>query len=195
VGVTGVPSDTAVLDSIVAGAGGDPRRVRTVTIGFNAVADLLAGRVTAATAFWNDEGVTLERRRGGFHVFRVDAYGAPAYPELVLCTTVSLLRRNPELARSVVRALVSGYGFTLSHPSASAADLESHVPGLDPSLVSAELSALLPAFRAHGGRVGELDTPILRAWSHWETRFGIVRRPPDVATSFDPGFVSRPPVG
>src|SRR5205807_51467 len=83
-GITGVPSDTAVLDSIVAGAGAKPRNVHTVTIGFNAVADLLAGRVAGATAFWNDEGVTLQHRRRGFHIFRVDAYGAPSYPELVL---------------------------------------------------------------------------------------------------------------
>src|SRR5439155_26312123 len=50
VGVTGVPSDDAVLRSIVAGAGGDPRRVRTVTSGFNAVPALLARRVAGATA-------------------------------------------------------------------------------------------------------------------------------------------------
>jgi NMT1/THI5 like len=36
-GVTGLPSDEAVLRSIVAGDGGDPDRVRRVTIGFQAV--------------------------------------------------------------------------------------------------------------------------------------------------------------
>src|SRR5258708_35736041 len=56
VGITGVPSDTAVLDSIVTGAGGNPHPVHTLTIGFNAVADMLAGRGSAATAFWSDEG-------------------------------------------------------------------------------------------------------------------------------------------
>jgi NitT/TauT family transport system substrate-binding protein/putative hydroxymethylpyrimidine transport system substrate-binding protein len=40
-----VPSDTAVLDSIVAGAGGDPAKVKTVTMGYDAVAALLAHRV------------------------------------------------------------------------------------------------------------------------------------------------------
>jgi NitT/TauT family transport system substrate-binding protein/putative hydroxymethylpyrimidine transport system substrate-binding protein len=190
VGVTGLPSDTAVLDSILAGAGADPRRVHPVTIGFNAVADLLAGRVAAATAFWNDEGVTLLRHRPGFHVFRVDAYGAPAYPELVLCTTASELRREPSVARATVRALVSGYDFTLAHPRQSGADLERLVPGLDPGLVRAELAALLPAFRARDGRVGELKLPTLRRWASWEVRFGIVKRPPDISATFDPGLVN-----
>jgi putative hydroxymethylpyrimidine transport system substrate-binding protein len=185
-GITGVPSDTAVLDSVVAGAGGDPRRVHTVTIGFNAVADLLAGRVAGATAFWNDEGVTLQRHRRGFHVFRVDSYGAPSYPELVLCVTASRLHRDPGLVRSVVRALVAGYTFTVDHPAQSAADLESAVTGLEPSLVGAELTALRPAFRAADGRVGELNRATLGRWADWETRFGIVHRRPDLAAMFDP---------
>ena len=58
-GVTGLPSDEAVLRSVVAGDGGDPDRVRATTIGFEAVKALLAGRVDAATAFWNAEGVAL----------------------------------------------------------------------------------------------------------------------------------------
>src|SRR3954471_7129835 len=41
VGVTGVPSDNAVLRAVVQGDGGDPRAVRKVTIGFNAVPALL----------------------------------------------------------------------------------------------------------------------------------------------------------
>ena len=188
VGITGVPSDTAVLDSIVEGAGGDPRKLRTVTIGFNAVADLLAGKVAAATAFWNDEGVTLARQRPGFHAFKVDDYGAPRYPELVLCATATSLRRDPGLARHLVSALEAGYRFTISSPGRSASNLERLVSGLDPALVSAELTALLPAFRAPNGNVGELDTATLRRWAAWEAHFRIVSRAPDVGVTFDLSF-------
>lgn len=191
VGVTGVPSDYAVLNSIVAGAGGTPRRLHDITIGFNAVPDLLAGRVAAATAFWNDEGVALTHARPGFHVFQAYSYGAPAYPELVLCATGPALRHDPALAAGVVTALVRGYRFTLASPRAAAADLERLVPGLDDKLVAEQLAAELPAFRGPGGRVGELDARILRAWAAWEARFGVVKHPPDLARMFDPRFVSR----
>ena len=61
------------------GDGGDPAKVKPITIGFNAVAPLLAGRVAGATAFWNVEGVDAAAASGpGFHVFRVDDYGAPS---------------------------------------------------------------------------------------------------------------------
>ena len=191
VGITGVPSDTAVLDSIVAGGGGVPAKVKTIVIGYNAVADLLAGRVAAVTAFWNDEGVTLNRSRPGFHVFRVDQYGAPSYPELVLCATGAELRTDPALARSVVQALVRGYSTVLRDPQAGERALETLVPGLDPGLVTAELRGLLPAFRLPGEQVGELDPRTLQAWARWEVRFGIVNRAPDVASMFAPGFVGR----
>ena len=189
VGVTGVPSDGAVLRSIVAGAGGNPARLKTITIGFNAVANLLTGRVAAATAFWNDEGVTIRRRRPGFHVFRVDQYGAPTYPELVLSATRASLRAHPDLARSMVSALAAGYRQVLSDPSSGKQALLSLVPGLDPSLLGAELQGLLPAFRGPGGRVGALDAVRLRAWAQWEKRFGIVASVPRVSAMFTQRFL------
>jgi ABC-type nitrate/sulfonate/bicarbonate transport system substrate-binding protein len=191
VGVTGDPSDTAVLDSVVRGAGGDPAKVKTITIGFDAVADLLAGRVDAATAFWNDEGVSLQRRRPGFHVFRVDRYGAPSYPELVVCASHSFLHAHPDLARALVRTLSRGYGAVIGHPQVGVHALESQVPGLDPQLVAAELAKLEPAFTGPEHRFGALDVPLLRRWAHWEQRFGIVRGVPDVATTFDTRFARR----
>jgi putative hydroxymethylpyrimidine transport system substrate-binding protein len=191
VGITGDPSDTAVLDSIVAGAGGNPRTIRTITIGFNAVPALLAGRVAAATGFWNDEGVTLALDRPGFRIFRVDDYGAPSYPELVLCATHSSLEHDPGLARGVVAALVRGYEFTIANPRAASSALESMVPGLDPKLVAAQLTAELPAFAP----VGKLDVRSLRRWAAWEARFGIVARAPDVGAMFAPAFVNQVPAG
>jgi putative hydroxymethylpyrimidine transport system substrate-binding protein len=189
VGVTGDPSDLAVLHSILAGAGGDPRRVRTLTIGYNAVPALLAGRIAAATAFWNDEGVTLAHERPGFHSFLVQRYGAPSYPELVLCASAHTVSHDPGLVRAVVDSLLAGYRFTLAHPRRAEAELESRVPSLDPKLVAEQLAVELPAFRGPGGRVGVLDLALLRRWARWEARFGIVARAPDVRMIFDPAFV------
>lgn len=184
VGVAGDPSDLAVVHSIVAGGRGDPKSVKTIDIGSNAVPYLLSGRLAAATGFWNDEGVALAQRRPGFHVFRLDSYGAPSYPELVLCATRKTVSRDPNLARVVARVVRRGYGFTFSDPDASAADLERLVPGLDPNLIRADLAALRPALAGPNGRPGELDGALLKSWAQWEARFGIVSRPPDVAQAF-----------
>jgi len=189
VGVTGLPSDDAVLRSVVAGAGGDPARVHKVTIGFNAVQSLLARRVAAATAFWNVEGVALRERRPGARVFKVDDYGAPAYPELVLVTTRQTIDDEPALVRATVQALVRGYDLTLTDPASSVQDEVAANRGLDPSALTRQIDVLDTAFLGAGGRFGTLDTARLRAWARWEARFGIVRRAPDVARMFDPSFL------
>ena len=119
VGVTGLPSDDAVLRSIVTGAGGDYAKVDKVTIGFDAVPALLGGRVAGATAFWNDEGVALKGKRPGTREFRVDDYGAPPYPELVLVTARATLRDKPDVVSAAVKAIARGYGEAISDPESA----------------------------------------------------------------------------
>lgn len=183
-GVTGLPSDTAVLNSIVTGGGGDPARVKAVTIGFNAVGSLLAGRVAGATAFWNAEGVALRARRPATRIFKVDAYGAPPYPELVVCATRATLRTRRDLVRRTLAAIAAGYGFAIRRPAAALDDLLAAAPGLDRGLAARQLAAVRPVWAA-GGRFGRLDPKILRAWSAWDVRFGILARPVDVRAAFD----------
>jgi putative hydroxymethylpyrimidine transport system substrate-binding protein len=191
VGVTGVPSDDAVLRSTVRGAGGDPARVRTVAIGFNAVPSLLAGRVSAATAFWNIEGDALAQRGRGFHAFKVDEYGGPRYPELVLCVTRRTLDHRRDMIRRVLRALTRGYDYADRNSIRSALDLVRAQPGLDPRVVESQLSVTTPVFFPHNRVWGQLDPATLRAWASWEVRFGIVQREPDVARAFDGSLVPR----
>jgi len=190
VGVTGLPSDNAVARSIVAGAGGNPDRLRLTTIGFEAVRSLLTNRVAGATAFWNVEGVALRAKRPGIREFRVDDYGAPSYPELVLTVTRTTLRERPQLVRDSVKALVRGYGAVIADPRAGLDALLSQTDGLDRGVAKRELDAVLPAFTGGANRVGELDPQRLRAWAAWDKRFGIVKRLPDVARAFDGRFVA-----
>jgi NitT/TauT family transport system substrate-binding protein/putative hydroxymethylpyrimidine transport system substrate-binding protein len=112
VGVTGLPSDDAVVDAEVKADGGDPAKVKKVTIGFNAVSALAAEKVDGVTAFWNAEGVELERMNVPLHRFIVDKYGAPKYPELILATSRGTLDDDPELVEAVVAATMRGYDFT-----------------------------------------------------------------------------------
>lgn len=191
VGVTGLPSDDAVLDSIVSGAGGDPAKVKRTTIGFTAVTSLLTGRVAAATGFWNAEGVALRAKRPGIREFRVGDYGAPAYPELVLTVTRQTLDDEPGVVRSTVAAIARGYTEVLSDPESAVSDLIGATSGLEREDVTRELDAVSPAFEAGARYYGQLDPGRLEAWAHWELRFGIVKHLPDVARAFDGSFVPR----
>ena len=192
VGVTGLPSDDAVLRSIVVGAGGDPRKIRKTTIGFSAVPSLLTGRVAGATAFWNAEGVAIRARRPNIREFRVDDFGAPAYPELVLTVTRETLRDEPGLVRATVAALARGYEEVLADPENGVSALVTQTSGLKQAAVQRELDAVMPSFTAGARGFGELDRRRLQAWARWEQRFGLVKEAPDVGLTFDGRYVPAP---
>ncbi|HEY6692920.1 MAG TPA: ABC transporter substrate-binding protein [Solirubrobacteraceae bacterium] len=184
-GVTGLPSDVAVLRSIVQGDGGDPDKVKATTIGFEAVKALLARRVDAATAFWNVEGVALKARRPGMHEFRVDDFGAPAYPELVLCVTRATLDDERPVIRATIRALRRGYNEAQVDPESAVSALVDANPDLDRAAAAAQLDAVSPAFTAGADVYGQLRADVLDQWADWDLKFGIVKRPIDVGSAFD----------
>jgi NitT/TauT family transport system substrate-binding protein/putative hydroxymethylpyrimidine transport system substrate-binding protein len=184
VGVTGVPSDEAVLRAVVQGDGGDPLKVRTVTIGFSAVPALLTGKVAAATAFWNVEGVTLKRRGLATHEFRVDSFGAPHYPELVLVVRHEDLTRDPKLIRDTLAALADGTRDALANRPA-AVKLVAAAAQAKPDLIAAELDAIAPALSPPM----RLDPQALAGWAAFDFRFAILRRTPLVRETFDTSLV------
>jgi putative hydroxymethylpyrimidine transport system substrate-binding protein len=180
VGVTGLPSDNAVLRAVVQGDGGSYSRVRRVTIGFSAVASLVARKVAAATAFWNVEGVTLKTRGVHTQEFRVDDFGAPRYPELVVVTTRRELAAHRDTVRRALAALQGGTRAALRDPDRVVA-LIARASQADRGLVRAELRAITPALVPPL----RLDARALRGWAAFDVRFGILRRPPDLGRAFD----------
>jgi putative hydroxymethylpyrimidine transport system substrate-binding protein len=189
-GVSGLPSDVAVLRSVVEGDGGDPDSVKTTTIGFEAVKALLAQRVAAATAFWNVEGVALKAERPDTREFRVDDYGAPPYPELVLCVTRTTLDEKRPVLEATIRALRRGYTETQNDPESALSALGDANPDLDRDAASAQLDAVSPAFTAGADYYGQLREDVLEKWAEWDLQFGIVKRPIDVGSAFDRGLAT-----
>jgi putative hydroxymethylpyrimidine transport system substrate-binding protein len=181
VGVSGLPSDEAVVDSEVEADGGDPAKVDEVTIGFTAVPSLAAGRVDAATGFWNAEAVALREQGVPIHVFKVDEFGAPPYPELVLCTSEALLKSDPELVDAVVSATRKGYEATEKDPAAALDDLlaANKNLGLDKAEQEAQLKVLLPDLHPD-----PFDPAILQAWATWDLKHGLLEKPLDVEAAF-----------
>ncbi|MEA2284333.1 MAG: putative hydroxymethylpyrimidine transport system substrate-binding protein, partial [Solirubrobacteraceae bacterium] len=180
VGVSGLPSDPAFVRAIVEGDGGDASRIREVTIGFQAVSSILSRRVDAVPAFWNAEGVALRERGVRIREFRVEDYGAPPYPEVVLVTARRTLERRRAVVDGVVAAIGDGVRSVLARPEPAARQVARAAGEADIDLVRAQLRALrrvvLPPVR--------LDRPVLERWADFDERLGIVKRRPDVGAAF-----------
>ncbi|HEY7630150.1 MAG TPA: ABC transporter substrate-binding protein [Thermoleophilaceae bacterium] len=180
VGVTGLPSDIAVLKSMVDADGGSYPKVKTVTIGFSAVPDLIAKKVDAATAFWNAEGVTLKQRGVPVRVFRADDFGAPHYPELVIATKRSTLDKDIGTVRRALAAIGDGTNAARQDPNVALQPIVD-ASNADPALIRAELAAVRPILAPDV----KLDPASLAAWAKFDAKFGILPSEPKVSDVFD----------
>src|ERR671913_2448031 len=139
-----MPSDEAVLRAVVEDDGGSIERVRRVTIGFPGGPSLVSRRVDAVVSFWNAEGVALRERGVRTREFRVDEFGAPGYPELVLAASQKTLDERAELVDSMLDEIATGTRAALRDRSAIVTEL-AREGGSDEELMRAQLEAVAPA--------------------------------------------------
>jgi len=165
VGVTGLPSDDLVLERIVETDGGDPSQVERSTIGFDSVAALSAGRVDAATAFWNAEGVALRQLGMPTREFRVGEYAGEPFPELLVVATQALVDSEPTVVDALRNGVGRGYTLAAEDPDAALGDLLAAQPGLEADVQEAQMEALTKADAfTSGAEPGAVDPARIADW-------------------------------
>jgi len=82
----------------------------------------------------------------------------------------------------------AGYQEALKDPESAVGAVVDRTPSLDRAAVQAGFDAVSPAFVEGVSRFGDLDLARLQTWARWEALARIVRRRPDVARAFAPGF-------
>src|ERR1051326_3707283 len=127
IGITGVPSDYATLDTALHTVGLTRTDVEIVTVGYNLLPALLAHRVDAVLGVYrNVEGIQLELR--GLHpaIIPVDRAGVPTYDELVLVAYSACLHQDAGYRSRVKRfvgAFLAGTADARAHPGRALAIL------------------------------------------------------------------------
>ncbi|HEX8975436.1 MAG TPA: ABC transporter substrate-binding protein [Solirubrobacteraceae bacterium] len=186
VGVSGLPSDPAFLRAILSRDGAQLASVRQITIGFNAVAQMLAGTIAGVPAFWSDEGVTLRQRGLPVREFRINRYGAPDFPEVVLAVTRSTLRRRRAAIIRALAAIAVGTRKAVADPQQATRVITAASAG-DPALIRAQTLALAPALLPPL----VLNRPVLEAWARFDAATGLLPRRLSVAPGFDFSLAPR----
>jgi putative hydroxymethylpyrimidine transport system substrate-binding protein len=154
IGITGVPSDYATLQALLAHAGLSLHDVKLVSVGYNLLPALLAGRVDAAIGVYrNVEGIELTLRGQHPHILPVDHAGIPSYDELVLVANSNRLAHDRTYASAVrrfVAALERGTSGAEHHPQQALAELE-RVTTADHAYLAAATTLTLKLLRAPHG--------------------------------------------
>lgn len=188
IGVTGVPSDEVIARFILEASGVDIQGVDFVTIGFDAVGNLIGQTVQAAVGFWSAEAVALERQGEEPIVFRPEDHGAPPFPELVFFAVDDTVENRGEMLEAFAGAVARGYRFALDDPEAAIEHLATRADGVDPGFAAAEFEAVGPHFLDERGEFGHVEDEEFAEYLEWAAEVGIVDSIPDnlLTTRFMP---------
>ena len=193
-GVTGLPSDEAVLRSIVAGDGGDPER------GAHDDDRLPGGQGAAGRARRGRDGV-LERRGRRAARAAARASGSSASTTSARRATRSscwrvtraTLEDDAPVVRATIRALQRGYGEAQRDPESAVAAMLAAEPRLDQAALAAQLDAVDEAFTAGARAFGQLrPRRAARRGRAGTSSSAILDEPLDVERAFDIVAASGP---
>ena len=179
VGITGVPSDYAALDTALASAGLTRGDVHVVSVGYNLLPALLAHKVDAVIGVYrNVEGIQLQERGLKPTIIPLDHAGIPSYDELVLVANAQRLRTDAayrSMVRRFVAAFLAGTAEARRHPSQALAVLEKVTASGQRFLARATPATL--ALLAGRDGIGCMRTSQWQAFGDWMHTRSLLKDP------------------
>ena len=181
VGTSGLAYQSAYLRTILDKAGVDPGSVEEINVGFKLTQAMLSKQVDATLgAFWNYEGVDLERRGKKPEILRMEDLGVPTYAELIFVARRSDLdEAGASRLRRFLQATARGHEQVKRRPEAGVDALLEADPGLDRGLQEASIRATLPVFFPEDAErpFGYQDPAQWVAYERWMRAAGLLKQP------------------
>ncbi len=182
VGTSGLAYQSAYLRTILEQAGVDAGSVKETNVGFKLTQAMLSRQVDATLgAFWNYEGVDLQRRGRKPQILRMGDLGVPAYNELIFAARVDDLDADGGARlRRFLQATARGHQLVERRPEAGVDALLDADGGLDRGLQQAAVKATLPVFFPEDEEqpFGFQDPAEWAAYERWMRESGLITRPP-----------------
>jgi putative hydroxymethylpyrimidine transport system substrate-binding protein len=181
VGTSGLAYQSAYLRTILEEAGVDPGSVKETNVGFKLTQAMLSKQVDATLgAFWNYEGVDLERRGRKPEILRMEDLGVPPYNELIfVARRKDLTEAGAVRLRRFLRATALGHELLEQRPQVGVDALMEADGGLDRELQEAVVKATLPVFFPEDTDrpFGFQDEAQWVRYEEWMRETGLLTRP------------------
>jgi len=182
VGTAGIPYQSAYLQTILQRAGVPVDSVKETNVGFNLEPALISKRADAALgAFWNVEGVNLERRGAKPLILRMEKLGVPTYDELILVARrQDLDTAGASRLRRFLAATAQGARMLRTDVNAGLDPLLKADKTLDKGLQDASIKATLPVFFPEDKeKPWGWQEPVEWAnYERWMRSSGLLKQPP-----------------
>ncbi len=186
VGIAGVPSDDAILSTMLEADGLTIDDVKVINVGYDLLPAILSGRVDAVIgAYWTHEPIVAEQQGTPVDYLKVEDWGVPDYYELVLVAGDSYLKDNAAIASGLLAAIQRGYDDAAADPDAAIALLVKASEDVDKVVERKGIDLLIPLW-TDGGKVpfGTQTDERWQAYGGWMNEKGLLKGDVDISAAF-----------
>jgi putative hydroxymethylpyrimidine transport system substrate-binding protein len=193
VGVTGVPSDEAMLGAILEDAGLSLEDVEVVNVGFDLMPSLLGGSVDAIIGgYYVHESILAEQQGSPVVAMNVQDHGVPDYYELLMVTSDAFAEENPDVVEGFIRALQRGYEAAAADPDAAVDALMAAYPETAEEVEREGIGLIVPLWTDDGAVAwGTQTEERWQSYHDWLREAGLLEEDVDINEAFTNEFVER----
>ena len=191
VGSPGVPSDDALIDSVLKHEGLSIEDVEMVNVGYDLVASLLSNRVDAIIgAYWVHESISANNQGYELNIMKMEENGVPDYYELVIVASESMIAENPDVVQKFVNGVMRGYEDAMSDPLDAVALLKELKPETDLEIENPGVKLLAPLWATETGVFGWQENDRWEDFAQWMVEAGRLSDVSGISEAFTNKFVA-----
>jgi putative hydroxymethylpyrimidine transport system substrate-binding protein len=193
VGVTGVPSDEAMLGAVLEDAGLSLDDIKIVNVGFDLMPSLLSESVDAIIGgYFVHESILAEQQGKPVVAMNVHDYGVPDYYELLMVTGDTFASEHPDAVEGFIRALQRGYAAAAADPNAAVDALVAAYPETAEDVERQGISLIVPLWTDNGSVPwGTQTEERWQSYEEWLRDNGLLVKDIDVNDAFTNEFVEK----
>ena len=150
--------EQAILKKLVTDDKGDFSKVKLIPYTITDVVTGLKSDVDAVWVYYAWDGIATERAGLQTNFLKIRDYGEELdYYSPVIIANNDFLKKNPEIAKKVLKAIKKGYEYAMKNPEESAKILVKNSPELDINLVTASQKWISKEYQSDAREWGIID--------------------------------------
>ena len=190
VGSPGLPSDEALIDTMLRSQGLTIDDVEMVNVGFDLISALISKNVDAIVgAYWVHESISANNQGFELNIMRMEEHGVPDFYELVIVASEEKIANNPEIVQRFVKAVTRGYKDAIADPLDAVAVLKSVKPETDLAIENPGVLLLAPLWATDNGVFGWQEQARWEVFANWLVQSGRLASADGASAAYDNSFV------
>lgn len=160
--------EQAILKKLVTDDKGDFSKVKLIPYTITDVVTGLKTDVDAVWVYYAWDGIATERAGLQTNFLKIRDYGEELdYYSPVIIANNDFLKKNPEIAKKVLKAIKKGYEYAIKNPEESAKILVKNSPELDINLVTASQKWISKEYQSDVKEWGIIDVSRWNRFYEW----------------------------